>query len=78
MKINAITRLALGAAVLAATGLAAAATAQSSNFPYRQCIAQGTFACYPGAVLPIPGTPEDDAAQQCIAEVYERCAHLLG
>ncbi len=78
MKFNAVTRLAFVTAVLAATGVTAAATAQSTNPTYRRCIAQGTFACYPNGNLPTPGSPEEAAVEQCIAQVYERCATLLG
>lgn len=55
--------------------------APQNNPQYRQCVGQGTMACYPrdgnGAIYrPSPGTPEGDAFEICTAAVRANCAAL--
>lgn len=45
---------------------------------YDLCVLQGTQTCYPdnggGIFIPTPGSPEEEAFNQCVAAVEQGCA----
>lgn len=47
---------------------------------YDLCVLQGTSTCYPdnggGIFIPSPGSPEEEAFNQCVAFVEQGCAAL--
>lgn len=67
------------ATLLLASAVPATTTVVAQDIsPYALCVIQGTGTCYPdnggGIFIPSPGSPEEEALNQCVAAVEQSCA----